>query len=158
MRAAMLEKMAEALDYPVYVFRQDGARITLDKVTCQDKKLSRDRYLLAGGQCTCMGYVKFQHCKHLDMLKEEPGKWIKKGVPGYIAVEETQRIMAMLCDVLGKVAVAPLSQEEADLPDVVFVVTIEVTTDDLKNLHRLVSRKDLGTVGDLGIILKVRKT
>jgi len=155
MQVALITEMEEALEFPVYVFRETTPGMCLvDKVQKDGSKFTRDRYLIiAGQQCTCLGFIRFKHCKHLEMYKDQDG-WVKRGVMASVAVEECERLL----EILGKKKGLELQPIGLDnLPEYVKIVEISVKHDGLKDLRKLVSHKKFGTLGDLGVVVSIKK-
>jgi len=163
MRQVLINKMHEVMDFPVYVFQKATLGFTCDRVTpCPDRprNFKRVRYVLTGGQqCTCLGFTKGYTCKHIQMLKGVDD-WIKSGVSTERATHEADRLTEFCKDMF------PDSSEKwtgkgmasntapVSLPDLIKSITLDVTVDKDSPFHMLVSRKDFGEFGDMGITLR----
>lgn len=154
----MLEAMGEALEYPVYVARDGNGRDVMDRVSNEGGRLTRKRYFItARQQCTCIGFMKFGKCKHLKMLTGDDS-WVKRGVPASIAIEETIKLIGLLAQAFGKDNVQPIGLlDENEIPEIVKVVVITVKADDLKDLGLVACLKKFGSIGDLGVMIRVEK-
>lgn len=153
MRVAMLEDMKSVFDFPVYVFTQVGETIYADKITVEEKKTVRDRYILtAGQQCTCLGFLKFKHCKHLKMWKNESLDCA--GVPSSKAVWIAREVVQKLKD-KGIVSDCPLIDGDS-LPEIItgIVITVEKFEKGLKKIACVKKTE----VGDMELVVEVKNS
>lgn len=118
-----LENMLKVLTPPIYVLGTNGTDETVDKLTpmADGKGLARERYLItARQQCTCVGFMKTNQCKHLKMLK---GEYEGKGVIKEAVIE----VLCRLKPLLDPTGPDPLFFVE-EMPDTITSVKIKATT------------------------------
>jgi hypothetical protein len=157
MKKEILEKMRTALDLPIYVYQKSPTGYWCDKVTWQADAETwlRTRYFLTAGiSCTCLGYLKFQKCKHIAMLSDDLD-WPVSGVSGEIAIEETKRLMEVLGSDLPQSSKLWEPDREA-IPEKVTVLTLGIATEDApKAFDRISAIRKCGNAETLGISLRI---
>jgi len=145
----MVEQLQTLTDgRPVYVVTQKDAAMFVDKLTLGEKDAwQRKRYVVNGKQCTCMGWMKTGHCKHLKMVN---GDWEGTGVSAEAAGEFYKQIVGMLGKLLKK-DVDGMELNTDLVPEEVFAIDFEV--DDPKGTMQviLIEKK----VGDRTIVAKI---
>lgn len=101
MTANNFEKIAQVFQPPIYTFREAEVGIICDKFEDPEKfEFKRKRYIITNeNQCTCLGFMKFNDCKHLQMLRGN-FDWIKRGVSGTILKDVVSDLIKHLKDTL----------------------------------------------------------
>jgi hypothetical protein len=157
MRLATLQEMGEVFSSPFYVFlKSGGGNHTVDKITIDGKKTTRERYIItAGQQCTCLSFLKVQKCKHLEMLNPDSPEdsWVKHGCNGTYAIEEVARIIKLLSKYYKPDQICAHDQQED--PGVNIRVVNIITKVPIKGLEMVVGVKKFEAEHDLGIRLIV---
>lgn len=96
MPSSLVEKIKALHNGPLYVIRMNGVTYFIDKMTVDDrKKWKRTRYLSDGKTCTCLGFMKFEYCKHLGMVTRDIDIGTK-GVEPQRVREEISHIVEIL--------------------------------------------------------------
>ena len=138
---------------PVYLFVDDTTQTFVDRLKLNDLgRWERKRYFVTGGkQCTCLGYMKFEKCKHLAMLN---GTFEGKGVGAATACAEVRRLIELLGDHFPADAGEWLPDIES-LPAVVTAVTLKISRAK-EGVERVVSLRKIGK-GTLAVVFKIGK-
>ena len=99
----MYQEMLDVASFPAYLFMKHPAGYVVDKLFPDpDNKdgFRATQYPLMGGvQCTCLGWMKFKKCKHLQALHGEYD-FLGDGVMAEYAKEEADRLIGLLSDKL----------------------------------------------------------
>jgi len=149
-----LEKVKEALGFPLYMYLETKTGYTCDKLTTSEGKVLRKRYFIAGDtQCTCMNWMKHKHCKHLDFLLEE-GDAFKGGAERTEVLAELHRIISLLGDQFPDEVESWLSQE---FPEIVAAVVLPLKDTTTKKVARLAITRQLKS-GRIHLIFKTEET
>lgn len=152
MRKSILEDIKTLLDSPIYVFQKIATGYSVDKLILNDdSKFGATRYLLTGNiACTCLGFMKFERCKHLAMLNGHDS-WAE-GVPTSVAQEEVERIIQTIGQKMpGYPENWKIDTERA--PEILKTITLSVPVPD-KSFEMVASLKQFGNAGNLGIIFR----
>lgn len=99
----MYYEMLEVASFPAYLIMKHPAGYVVDKLYPDPDSgdgFRASQYLMTGGvQCTCLGWMKFKKCKHLQMLNGEYD-FVGDGVMAEYAKEEADRLIDLLSDKL----------------------------------------------------------
>ena len=149
------ERITKLLDPPFYVFREEPVGIVCDKLTVTpDGKFDKKRYILVGGkQCTCLGFLKKENCKHLKMLHDD-FSWIEQGVPRDYAIEVVTNVIKECADFLPASAASWSAKLTDEGPDYVVAIDLEIKDKTRKQADRIVAFKKLSSKMQLAVVFK----
>lgn len=164
MRKTMVDAMYETLGLPSYVFQRDVSGYTVDSIKDREgAKWESTRYsITALSQCTCLGYLKFKKCKHLQMLAPEDTSWVKGGVHKSIVIEELNRLKVLCKDLFPSSVDSWPEIMEGDtvLPEYIEVLDLNIDKKaegiEVKNLHLISTLKKFGDLGQLGVRIWIK--
>lgn len=99
----MYYEMLEVASFPAYLFSKHPAGFVVDKLYPDENNkdgFKSSQYLLTGGvQCTCLGWIKFKKCKHLQVLSGD-FDFMGDGVMAEYAKDEADRLIGLLAEKL----------------------------------------------------------